>query len=218
MAVISYRDKDWLYDNYINKKLTSVEIAEKCSCDISTVCNWLRRYNISTRPSYMAGNSCNSYRAYVDRDWLEWAYSNQKLSMAEIGKICGAGTTTIMEWLRKHNIVIRNHTEATLIAFGKYEHPRWQNGKSFEPYCPLFDDEIKEKIRNQDNRTCVLCGKSEILNGRRLAVHHIDGDKMQGCDNKKWYLCSLCMVCHKKIDVVKNEFLLIARIGGYYFG
>ena len=31
------------------------------------------------------------------------------------------------------------------------------------------------------------CGKSEILNGERLTVHHIDADKMQGCNGKNYH-------------------------------
>ena len=35
-------------------------------------------------------------------------------------------------------------------------HSNWQNGKSFEPYCPAFNEEQKEQIRNRDGRTSVL--------------------------------------------------------------
>lgn len=95
--------------------------------------------------------------------------------------------------------------------------PSWRGGISFEPYCPAFNGQLKEKIRNRDNRTCVLCGKSEIQNGRRLSVHHIDGDKMQGCDGKKWYLCALCHSCNSRPDTIEKEFLIMTnqnRIGG----
>jgi len=94
----------------------------------------------------------------------------------------------------------------------------WDGFKSFEPYCVLFNDELKEIIRNRDERRCQICGKSEILNGRRLAVHHIDGDKMQGCDGKKWYLVALCDSCHSKPDTVIKEFLLISNLQAYKGG
>ena len=60
---------------------------------------------------------------------------------------------------------------------------------------------------------CVLCGKSEILNGLRLSVHHIDGDKMQGCDGKEWFLCGLCASCSTKEvhNRVLYEFLIVAK-------
>ena len=82
--------------------------------------------------------------------------------------------------------VISTETRAKMsVARTGENHWNWKNGASFEPYCYLFNDSKKESIRNRDERTCQLCGKSEILNGRRLSVHHIDGDKMQGCQDKK---------------------------------
>jgi len=88
----------------------------------------------------------------------------------------------------------------------------WQNGKSFEPYCPAFNNELKEKIRNRDNRVCVFCGKSEIENGERLSIHHIDRNKMQGCGGKNWYLVSLCRSCHGKSHLLENEYLIVANL------
>jgi hypothetical protein len=88
----------------------------------------------------------------------------------------------------------------------------WQGGKSFEPYCYLFNNELKEEIRNRDNRVCQLCDKGEILNGKRLAVHHIDGDKMQGCKGKKWHLVSLCNSCNSEKDTIEKEFLIISNL------
>lgn len=90
--------------------------------------------------------------------------------------------------------------------------PNWKGGVSFEPYCHKFNDQLKERIRNRDNRTCILCGKSEILNGRRLAVHHIDNSKTQGCNGEKWYLCALCHSCNSKSDTVEKEFLIVSNL------
>ena len=93
------------------------------------------------------------------------------------------------------------------------KNPNWRGGKSFEPYCSAFNDKLKEDIRNRDNRVCQLCGKSEILNGgKRLFVHHIDGDKMQGCDNKRWYLCALCHACNSSKDTIEKEFLIVSNL------
>jgi len=90
-------------------------------------------------------------------------------------------------------------------------HPNWQGGISFEPYCSKFNNQLKESIRNHDNRTCVLCGTGEIQNGQRLSVHHIDGDKMQGCSGKSWYLCALCRSCNSRPDTVEKEFLIVSN-------
>ena len=93
--------------------------------------------------------------------------------------------------------------------------PAWQGGISFKPYCPRFNNQLKEQIRNRDNRTCILCGKSEIENGRRLSVHHIDGDKMQGCVGHGWYLCALCISCNSQLDTAEKEFLIVTNTLSY---
>lgn len=74
------------------------------------------------------------------------------------------------------------------------EHPNWKGGISFLPYCPKFNTNLKEKIRNRDNRTCQLCGTKE--NGRKLDVHHIHYDK-ENCNPD---LIALCIKCHHKAE------------------
>ena len=88
----------------------------------------------------------------------------------------------------------------------------WNGYVSFEPYCPRFNNQLKERIRNRDGITCGLCGTGEIQNGQRLSVHHIDGDKMQGCVGQRWYLCALCISCNSRPDTVEKEFLIVSNL------
>ena len=88
----------------------------------------------------------------------------------------------------------------------------WNGYIRYLPYCSKFNSKLKEQIRNRDNRTCVLCGKGEIQEGRRLSVHHIDADKMQGCNGQKWYLCALCVSCNSKSDTIEKEFLIVSNL------
>ena len=98
---------------------------------------------------------------------------------------------------------------------------RWKGGISFEPYCLKFNEPLKERVRNEFGRVCQMCGKSALFNGRRLSVHHIDGNKMQGCDSP-WLLTILCVACHSRVTAARGqreielEFLLATRsaVGG----
>lgn len=76
--------------------------------------------------------------------------------------------------------------------------PMWKGGISYEPYCSKFNSHLKEKIRNRYGRICMNCGKNEIENERRLDVHHVDGNKMQGCDGHDWFLIPLCRSCNAR--------------------
>jgi len=70
----------------------------------------------------------------------------------------------------------------------------WHGGISFLPYCFKFNKELKEAIRNRDNRTCQYC--SQIENDRKLSVHHIHYDK-ENCNPD---LIALCNKCNCKVN------------------
>ena len=64
-------------------------------------------------------------------------------------------------------------------------------------YCFKFDENCREDNRKKYNRECFFCGLPEEENGRRLAVHHADYNKNQGCgETPDWKLVPLCDICH----------------------
>jgi hypothetical protein len=65
----------------------------------------------------------------------------------------------------------------------------------FSEYGNGFNQNLKEDIRKRDNYICRLCGCSELENGCRLEIHHIDYNKK---NHNKNNLISLCMKCHCK--------------------
>lgn len=83
--------------------------------------------------------------------------------------------------------------------------PNWKGGITNHPYCEKWTPKLREEIRNKYNRKCYNCGKDEKDNKYRsgkqckLSVHHVDNDKQQGCDGKKWKLVPLCLHCHIKL-------------------
>jgi len=70
----------------------------------------------------------------------------------------------------------------------------WNGGTSFEPYCPKFNNQLKERIRERDNHTCQLCGAKE--NGRKHDCHHIHYDKPNCTPD----LITLCFKCNSKVN------------------
>jgi hypothetical protein len=65
--------------------------------------------------------------------------------------------------------------------------PNWQGGKSFEPYCPKFNDEFKRRVRAFFDNSCLVCGKTE-----KLCVHHCDYDKKVCCNDRPPAFVCLC--------------------------
>lgn len=76
---------------------------------------------------------------------------------------------------------------------------QWKGGISYEPYCPKFNDALKEEIRDAFNRECYLCTAAEKNNKIKLCVHHCDYNKGQGC-GQRWNLIPLCKRCHAKTN------------------
>jgi hypothetical protein len=95
--------------------------------------------------------------------------------------------------------------------FGGENHPNWQGGKSFFPYCYKFNDPRKRAARKFFNDICLCCGSTKdenIIAGKteELGVHHIDHDKEQGCSGKPFNLVPLCRSCHSKEGYAKKEY------------
>lgn len=193
---LGYRDYDILYELYIVKYLSLSIIAEMFGIHPTTVNYWLKKNGIPLR-------SCN-YKSEIGRKNMAGIGTGSKASME---------TRLKMSKTRKGRKVSEEARRKQSASRRGIPYDAWSGYSSFEPYCYLFNFEKKEEIRNRDNRVCQLCGKSEIENGRRLSVHHIDGDKLQGCNGKEWSLLSLCQACHNGNHNAEREFLIVANMG-----
>lgn len=98
------------------------------------------------------------------------------------------------------------------------KHPNWMGGKSFEPYCPKFNKEFKERVRAYFDYTCPECLSPQ--NGTALHVHHINFNKMSCCDDTLPLFIPLCTPCHTKTNFNREywEQYFIEMIDGYYQG
>ena len=77
--------------------------------------------------------------------------------------------------------------------------PNWRGGVWIDPYPPEFNEEFKTLIRERDNHTCQLCGKTKEENGRKLDVHHIYYDKSNSDMDSKRFV-ALCSRCNSKVN------------------
>jgi hypothetical protein len=59
-ASVLYRDRDWLYDQYINQKKHLEVIAREINCDSSILSDWLKRFNIPTKEQL--GENCHNWK------------------------------------------------------------------------------------------------------------------------------------------------------------
>jgi DNA primase catalytic subunit len=127
--------------------------------------------------------------------------TKEKLRLANLGKTHSAETIKKMCEMRKLD-----------------KHPNWMGGKSFEPYCPKFNDEFKERVRAYFDYTCPECLTHQ--NGTALHVHHINFNKMSCCDDTLPLFIPLCTPCHTKTNFNREywEQYFTDMIDGYYQG
>lgn len=84
-------------------------------------------------------------------------------------------------------------------------HPNWQGGISYEPYCPKWTPELRRRIRSFFGHQCLLCGKSAEENGKQLSCHHVEYNKNACCDGRPVQFAALCHSCHAKTGSKRND-------------
>jgi len=84
------------------------------------------------------------------------------------------------------------------------KHPNWKGGYE-DYYGPSWTEELREKIRDRDDRICTNCGAEECELSRKLDVHHIIPFESFGIEahetaNEEENLRSLCRKCHITVE------------------
>ena len=77
---------------------------------------------------------------------------------------------------------------------------RWQGGLSFGKYCYKFNNQLKQSVRDCYNNCDYMSGLPQKYFNRKLDVHHVDYDKSQGCNGKKFNLIPLSQNNHTRTN------------------
>ena len=151
----------------------------------------------SGKPIVAMCDNCCQYRVLI-KDY----YRDLCHPCAQKGKVMPVFTE---DWCRNMSIGAKgrkmpprteDHCQHLSAAAMCISYEEW-NGYSVKGgYCGKFDEACRERIREKYNRLCFVCNRDETKNKRRLAVHHVDMNKDQGCDGYKWSLVPLCTRCH----------------------
>lgn len=139
-----YRNPDYLHREYVQRRLSTTEIAEQCGVSSSTIHRWLSRHDIDRA------------EPYHDRDWLREQFVNQSLSVEDIADRCGIAESTVSYWLGRHGISEgASFQTATCETCGdefKY-YPSVRDGKYCSAGCS------HEPAKRQEQVTCPCCGE-----------------------------------------------------------
>src|SRR3990167_6818410 len=129
--------------------------------------------------------------------YLNSPETRQKMSKAKEGYV---------PWNKGKKFSEESRKKMSIAQLKRYEnpenHPRWLNGKSFEPYTREFTNQLKYKIRRRDFFSCQLCQVLEKDYFQKLSVNHIDYDKTNCSEDN---LITLCRSCNSKVNA-KREY------------
>jgi ribosomal protein L31 len=78
-------------------------------------------------------------------------------------------------------------------------HPRWNGGVSFLPYCEKFNRRFKRRVRAFQHNRCALCGHVWQPGEPLMTVHHIHANKDSCCDDDAPRMF-VCLCARKKKD------------------
>ncbi len=92
---------------YVNKKLSTYQIAKKFGVSNATILDWLRRYNIRT-------STASPKVSKPSKKELKELYINQHNSTLQIAEKFGISTSTTYQWLKESGIKIRDRSAAQL--------------------------------------------------------------------------------------------------------
>lgn len=214
-------NKEWLYSQYIVQKKSATKIAKEIGCQQETVSRYLHKFEIPirTQSEEIGGDRHPMFGKHVSDD------SKKKMSIANTGrkssdetrkKISKAtsgsnnpryGKKATPEQRQKQSESMLIFYSNPLNMFQHKEnvrrgetHGNWKGGISFEPYCPKFNQDLKERVRAFFDNTCITCGKTTKENGKALSVHHVEYDKSACCDGEPVHFAAMCHRCHSKTN------------------
>jgi hypothetical protein len=200
------KERNWLYDAYVNQGMTMDEVAAAASCSRSQVARAMKKYGIARRKPK------SKYLLLNDKEWLVDAYVNQGMSTVMIAELagCSDGSGLVYGMLKLLGVPLRNLEEAQRLRVAKgrgtgENASNWKGGRTKHSLGYMF-------VRRPDHPNAASNGYvpehrlvMEEQLGRYLnrdeVVHHIDGDKTNNSpDNLVVMVRSKHKLTHKEIN------------------
>ena len=199
-------DKNWLKEQYVVLDKTSSEISNQFSIPMKRIESFIKKYGLERKrhsvfcglrdiSKHRDGLGCivKDYNSGISAKDISLKYGCSPASVSYNLKKLGVETRSQSEIAREHCLKLNK----TMVGD---KHPRWEGGKSFEPYGIEFSKKLKKEIKEKNGNVCKICGEPDTV-GSRLDIHHVDYNKK---NNKHDNLVPLCHRCHAPTSVNRN--------------
>lgn len=198
------RDSEYLEERYVNRKLSTLDIANELGCSGVTVSNWLDKHGIESRDR---GDELDD-RLRNEAKMREF-YHQERMKIKDIANKLGCCNCTVRKFLSKHDIECRD----AKFQPGE-DHFNWAGGHE-KYYGPNWESQ-KRKAKERDGYECLLCGMSEEKHlkelGERIHVHHIRKFRRYNSykeANVLDNLATVCKDCHYDVEKYSPIFPLV---------
>lgn len=191
-----YKNKEWLYNEYITKSRTANEIAKEVNRDPKTVWSWLKINDIPTRPRGGASSS-GSFKKGTNL-WKGKKHTESTKEKIRQARFRDGG----VPYLNKNGV-------HWLQYMNRENHPLWKGGISGERQAAYSSKEWVNAVKQvwkRDNAICQNCGKHHNTQKNRgnFHIHHIVSFENKQLRMTASNLVLLCRDCHIWVHSKKN--------------
>ena len=188
MANRRYRDEDWLYKQYIIKDRSTVEIAELCDVDDSTIWRWIEEEHEIGVKEHDPNERTEAAREALKEEHgdglhlAQWVEENPEKHQEVAQEAAKKGAP--------------NRETNGMAGKTGQQNPNWRGGKTVykavrsQLHGPSWET-VKALYKTD---SCYSCRSEEDLH-----LHHIV-PIMSGGTNDAWNLMTLCRTCHTKVE------------------
>lgn len=192
---MKYKNKEWLENEYLNKKRGCGELSKECLVDPKTIYSWLKKFSIPTRQrggTSSSGSFKKGHKICVGRKLSEKTKNKIRENCIENGRVPYLKNGE--HWLKQIGV----HS------------PNWKGGITPERqqvYSSIEWCEAVKYVWKRDNAICQKCGKhhNQTSNRGTFHIHHIESFAIKEKRTDVNNLILLCKDCHKWVHSKQNK-------------
>lgn len=196
MQMENYKNKEWLYNEYIVKKRSCDEIAISEKRDSKTIWNWVKKFDIPTRKrgaESSSGTFKKGHKYGVNRIHTEETKEKIRQARLKDGHVPYLNKDGV-HWLK--GVKGKNHPS--------YKGGLTPDRQSF--YSTIEWSDVVKKVWERDKAICQKCGKNHNTEKNRgnFHIHHIVSFQVKEKRAELNNLILLCKHCHRWVHSKKN--------------
>jgi transposase len=169
MAEEPYHREEWLREQYIEERRTTVDIAEECGVSATTITTWMDKHGIDRRSRSEA--QIDEKKKVHNEEWLCEQYLEEKRSMRDIGKEVGMTPSGVKKWINKFNIETRSSTDHYRHQPASY----FTAGNGYEKVSAKHNYESSTAMVHQLVMIAEGANPAKVFSNGRYHIHHKNG-------------------------------------------